>query len=260
MGNRTAYLHFAGLMDYVAARDLQRRFATARADANVPDTLVLLQHPHTFTLGRSAKIDHLLMNETERAEKGVSLYDADRGGDITYHGPGQLVGYPILWLGQPGANGHLSQIDYSSYLRRIEEVLIRALAEWGIAAKQSRGFTGVWVKAEGLAKIAAIGIKVDGRGISQHGFALNVAPDLSYFDGIVPCGIHHRGVTSMAQLLDRPPDLDSVAASVAEKFGEVFGVDWLRVNSREVEKLLQETGSPNENRIQPCFTPSTSAV
>ena len=236
--NECAYLHFAGLMDYVAARDLQRRFATARAEAKVPDTLILLQHPHTFTLGRSANIDHLLMNETERAAKGVSLYEADRGGDITYHGPGQLVGYPILYLGRPAANGHLSKIDFSSYLRRIEEVLIRALGEWGIVAMRFEGLTGVWVKAEGSAKIAAIGVKVDGRGVSQHGFALNVAPDLSYFDGIVPCGIHRWGVTSMAQLLGRPPNLDSVAAIVAEKFGEVFDVNLVRVNRGEVERVL----------------------
>jgi lipoate-protein ligase B len=236
--NGCAYLHFAGLMGYVAARDLQRRWAAARAEARVPDTLMLLQHPHTFTLGRSATIDHLLMNETERAAKGVGLYEADRGGDITYHGPGQLVGYPILCLGRPAADGHLSEIDFSSYLRRIEEVLIRALAEWGISAMRIQGFTGVWVKAEGFGKIAAIGVKVDGQGVSQHGFALNVAPDMSYFDGIVPCGIRHRGVISMAQLLDHPPDLDSVAAIVAEKFGEVFNLNLVRVNRGEVERVL----------------------
>ena len=251
---RAAYLLHAGRMDYIAARELQRRLATARAETKIPDTLILLQHPHIYTLGRSGHIDHLLMTEAERAEKGVSVHEADRGGDITYHGPGQLVGYPILHLGRPGSDGRLPQIDFLSYLRRIEEVLIGALKNWGIMAIQSKGFTGVWVQAEGFAKIAAIGIKVDARGISQHGFALNVDPDLSYFDGIVPCGIHHSGVTSMARLLNRPLDLDNVAAVVADVFGEIFGMDWLRVDEQEMDRLLQETACRTLCKARPIPT------
>lgn len=241
---RPGFLLQPGLVDYLEAWELQRRLAAARAGDRIRDTLILLQHPPTYTLGRSGKVEHLLMDEAERAAKGVSLYEVDRGGDITYHGPGQLVGYPILNLGRPGADGHLPQVDYVAYLRRIEALLIRTLAVWGIAARRSRGYTGVWVDlgaAGEPVKLSAIGVKVDGRGISQHGFALNVDPDLSYFEGIVPCGIHERGVSSMARLLGRSLDLDEVAAVVAEQFGREFRLDWRRVDLHELEPVLQET-------------------
>jgi lipoyl(octanoyl) transferase len=233
-----------GLMDYLEAWELQRRLAAARAAGCIPDTLILLEHPPTYTLGRSGKAAHLLMDEAERAARGVSLYKVDRGGDITYHGPGQLVGYPILHLGRPGAGGRLPQVDYVGYLRRIETVLIRALAVWGIAARRSQGYTGVWVDpgtAGEPVKLSAIGVKVDGRGISQHGFALNVDPDLSYFEGIVPCGIRDRGVSSIARLLGRPLDLDEVAAVVAEQFAREFRLDWRCVHLDELAHELPET-------------------
>jgi lipoate-protein ligase B len=242
---RRGYLLRLGMMDYAEAWALQRRLAQARAGGRIPDSLILLQHPPTYTLGRSGRMEHLLMGEAERREKGVRVYEVDRGGDVTYHGPGQLIGYPIMYLGRPGANGHLPQVDYVEYLRRIEEVLIRALAAWGIAAQRSPGYTGVWVQAEEPVKVAAIGVKVDGRGISQHGFALNVDPDLVYFDGIVPCGISDRAVTSMARLLVPPPALDAVATTVAQKFSEVFGLRWHHVSLEETPITNYQYPIPN---------------
>jgi lipoyl(octanoyl) transferase len=232
------YLLQLGTMDYGEAWELQRRLAAARAGNRIPDTLVLLEHPHTYTLGRSGQREHLLMGEAERAAKGVSVYEVDRGGDITYHGPGQLVGYPIMYLGLPGMDGHLPQVDYVGFLRRIEEVLIQVLAGWSIVARQWEGYTGVWVDADEAVKLAAIGVRVDGRGISQHGFALNVDPDLSFFEGIVPCGIHEQGVSSMARLLGRWLEVEAVAPVVAEEFGREFGLEWERVGLEQVEGML----------------------
>jgi lipoyl(octanoyl) transferase len=232
------YLLQPGIMEYAQAWELQRRLAVARAQAQIADTLILLEHTHTYTLGRSAKVEHLLMSEEERAAKGVSVHTVDRGGDITYHGPGQLVGYPIMYLGRPQVNGRLPEVDYVGHLRRIEEVLIQVLGVWGILAKRYQGYTGVWVDAPEPVKIAAIGVKVDGRGISQHGFALNVDPDLAFFEGIVPCGIHDRGVTSMAKLLRQPVSLDLIGAEVAKQFGQMFNLAWRHVSLGELEKTV----------------------
>jgi lipoyl(octanoyl) transferase len=237
-GQRTGYLLRLGVMDYAEAWDIQRRLAVARAEGRVSDTLMLLEHPHTYTLGRSGQREHLLMGEAERAAKGVHVYDVDRGGDITYHGPGQLVGYPIMYLGRPGMDGRLPPVDYVGFLRRIEGVLIQALVEWGVPASRLEGYTGVWVSGEEPLKAAAIGVKVDGRGISQHGFALNVNTDLTFFAGIVPCGIHEHGVTSMARVLGRTIDLDEVARTVAGVFGAEFGLAWQRVSLNALEPKL----------------------
>ena len=226
-----------GLVPYREAWELQKRLAAERAADLIPDTLLLLEHPHTYTLGRSGRIENLLLNEEGRAERGVTVEWVDRGGDITYHGPGQLVGYPILKLGRPAdGNGHIPQADYVGYIRRIEEMLIRALARFGLVSGQIPGLTGVWVQADvasrcphcppharlAPSKIAAIGVKVDAKGISQHGFALNVEPDMSYFDGIVPCGIKEHGVVSLADLLLRLPTMAEVMNEVEAQFEKVF--------------------------------------
>jgi lipoyl(octanoyl) transferase len=226
-----------GVVDYAKAWQMQKRLAQARAEGQIPDTLVLLEHPHTYTVGRSGHDEHLLMGQAEREQKGVSFYHVDRGGDITYHGPGQLVGYPIIYLGRPGPDRRMPSADYVGYLRQIEAVLIRTLADWGICAARSEGYTGVWVDHGEPLKVAAIGVKVDGRGVTQHGFALNVKPDLGYFNGIVPCGIDDRGVTSMAQLLGEPVDLQVVAEAVAEHFGKQFGIAWRCTRSEELERI-----------------------
>ncbi len=225
-----------GLVPYREAWELQKRLAAGRAADSIPDTLLLLEHPHTYTLGRSGRAENLLWDESQLAERGVTVEWVDRGGDITYHGPGQLVGYPILKLGALAADGRLPQTDYVGYVRRIEEMLIRALARFGIVSGQMNDLTGVWVQPDmasrcphcppaaklAPSKIAAIGVKVDARGVSQHGFALNIAPDMSYFDGIIPCGIRDHGVISMADLLGDAPEMEVVMDVVAVEFGKVF--------------------------------------
>ncbi len=228
-----------GLVPYREAWELQKRLAAERAAGAIPDTLLLLEHPHTYTLGRSGHAENLLLTEAQCAQRGITVEWVDRGGDITYHGPGQLVGYPILSLGQPsGAEGHIPQADYVGYVRRVEEMIIRTLARFGLAAGQIAGLTGVWVQPDmasrcphcppsarqAPSKIAAIGVKVDARGVSQHGFALNVAPEMSYFEGIVPCGIRGHGVVSLADLLLEPPPMEAVMDEVVRQF------EWLLTN------------------------------
>jgi lipoyl(octanoyl) transferase len=203
-----------GCTDYHAAWDMQQELVAARAEDRIPDTLLLLEHPHTYTFGRSGRHEHLLISEAECTRRGVALYDVDRGGDVTYHGPGQLVGYPILRLPDHG-------LDYHAYLRALETVVIRALASFGVTASREPGYTGVWVTP--AAKIAAIGVKVDLHGITSHGFALNVNPDLRYFEWIVPCGIHGRSVTSLAKVLGHPLPLEVVTQALLAAFADIFG-------------------------------------
>lgn len=200
-----------GTVEYQAAWDLQRRLVEDRAAGRIPDQLLLLEHPHTFTIGRSGTRDHLLVSPEQLVTLRATVLDVDRGGDITYHGPGQLVGYPILDLTARGRDVH-------AYVRGLEEALIRLLARFGIAAGRSPGLTGVWVGDE---KIAAIGVRIT-RWITLHGFALNVNPELAYFEAIVPCGIRDRGVTSLAKLLGSAPTPAEVAPLAAECLAEVF--------------------------------------
>lgn len=213
-----------GLMDYQAAWDVQGRIAAARSANALDDTLLFVQHPHTYTLGRSGHIENLLMGETERRQHGVVVIETDRGGDITYHGPGQLVVYPILALGALQPDGRLPQADYVGYIRRLEQAIIDTVAAWGITARREEGFTGAWVDTpSGPEKIAAIGVKVTAGGVTMHGLALNVDPDLRFFSGIVPCGIADKGVTSMAGLLgDRCPSINAVAAQFRLCFEVLF--------------------------------------
>ena len=226
-----------GLVPYGEAEALQRA-VHAHADT---DYLLLQEHPHVYTLGSSAKDEHVLC---EPASVGAELVLADRGGDVTYHGPGQLVGYPIISL----AEWKAGQRDVVAYVRKLEEVLIAVCADFGIGAGRSAGYTGVWVGDE---KIAAIGVRVS-RGRTRHGFALNVDPDLAMFEHIVPCGIRDRGVTSMARLLGRPVPMEAVVDRAVARFAEVFGaagverqdVAWQRQNLRADASELpsSETG------------------
>jgi lipoyl(octanoyl) transferase len=203
-----------GRIGYAEGLALQRELVEARRRGEVPDQLLLLEHPHVITLGVKVRTDrsHILADEATLADRGVMVHEAGRGGDVTYHGPGQLVGYPILDLAP-------DRRDLHRYVRDLEETLIRTVARFGVDAGRVQGLTGVWVGRE---KVAAIGVRIS-RWITSHGFALNVAPDLAYFDLIVPCGISDRGVTSMAQLTGRPLTPDEVAPIVAEEFGAVFG-------------------------------------
>jgi len=211
---RTIKVIHAGQIEYMAAWAWQRELAARRSAGAIGDTLMLVEHPHTYTLGRATKAGHLLIGPAALAEQGIALVESDRGGDITYHGPGQIVGYPILKLSQHGG-------DVLRYLRMLEETLIVALASYGLTARRLAGLTGVWVGEE---KIAAIGVKLSASGVTQHGFALNVATDLRYFQQIIPCGIADKSVTSLEQLLGTAPPHSEVEQRVAAAFGAVFGV------------------------------------
>jgi lipoyl(octanoyl) transferase len=211
-----------GTVDYAEALALQRRAAAARAEDCIPDLLLLLEHPHVYTLGRAARPEHVRASAAEMAAVGATVHAVERGGDVTYHGPGQLVGYPILDLRRHGQDLH-------RYLRLIEQALIDALTSFGVCAGRVAGLTGVWIGDE---KVAAIGVGVR-RWVTLHGFALNVAVDLSYFDLIVPCGIHDRGVTSLHRHLVPPPSLDDVADRVSGTFAECFDLTPFSVSSLE---------------------------
>lgn len=221
---------------YASARVLQERLAEAVAMGDENAILLLLEHPHTYTFGRRGEAQNLLWDESELDTRGVEVHWIDRGGDVTYHGPGQLVGYPLLALGRVGDDGYLPQADYVGYIRKLEDVLVRALAELGLVGGQIPELTGVWVQPDVASrclhcppearlqpsKIASIGVKVDVRGISRHGFALNVNPDMSYWDGIVACGLVDYPAVSLADLFDQPPSMDQVQAAIIAAFQHVF--------------------------------------
>ncbi len=204
----------AGRMEYMAAWERQRELARLRSAGTIGDVLMLVEHPPTYTLGRATKDGHLLIGPAELERQGIALIESDRGGDITFHGPGQIVGYPIVKLSQHGG-------DVLRYLRMLEETIIVALASYGITGGRIPGLTGVWVGEE---KIAAIGVKLSASGVTHHGFALNVTTDLRYFRQIIPCGIADRGVTSLEHVLGTAPPRAQVEQRVTEAFGMVFGV------------------------------------
>ncbi|MDQ5822737.1 MAG: lipoyl(octanoyl) transferase LipB [Chloroflexota bacterium] len=208
-----------GLIPYEECWALQKHLAAERAQGKIGDTLLLLEHPHTYTCGRSGGRDHILISEADLQARGIEVLDVDRGGDVTYHGPGQLVAYPLLQLASNGRT-----VDYRAYLRSLEQVLIDTLCNFAIGSRRYHGYSGVWVGQEGAEeKIAAVGVKVDGRGVSTHGVALNVNTDLRYFSYIVPCGISEKGVTSMQRLIGEPVDIGRVKEAFARSFCDVFG-------------------------------------
>lgn len=239
-----------GVIDYESAWKLQDQYAAEIAEGQRPPTLLLLEHPHVYTFGRRGNANHLLWNETQLKQRGIATHWVDRGGDVTYHGPGQLVGYPLLQLEpirpdrfsgeSPNPEDDLVKpvrsLDYVGYIRNLEKMLINALSRFGIVGGQVTGKTGVWIQADVYsrcprckpedkvrpAKIAAIGVKVDARGVTRHGFALNVNPDMEYWQGIIPCGLTEP-VVSLADLLDPVPAMQTVKDVVAKNFLELFG-------------------------------------
>lgn len=217
-----------GLTDYGSTWDLQRKIFDFRVEGKISDVLLLNEHYHVYTIGKSGNDDHLLANDEELKKSGAEVYRIDRGGDVTYHGPGQLVGYPILSL-----NNYY--LDIHRYLRDIEEVIIRTLAEFGIQGQRDEKYTGVWVNNE---KIAAIGVKVS-HWVTMHGFALNVNTDLSYFERIIPCGIFHKGVTSIERLLGRKVKMNDVTEKIIQKFQEVFSVEAIQHDPNKIFSLLK---------------------
>lgn len=225
----TLLIQDLGQMDYTAAWQLQNDLAAQIADGTRPATLLLVEHPHTYTFGRRGQAANLLWSAAKCARRGVSVHWVDRGGDITYHGPGQLVGYPLLRLTPPAMNSSAPHADYVGYVRRLEKMLILALTQFGLAAGQLAGHSGVWIQPEIApagrnqpAKIAAIGVKVDARGVTRHGFALNVAPEMEYFAGIIPCGLSQYPVISLADLLGTAPAMETVKTAIVAAFRQTF--------------------------------------
>jgi lipoate-protein ligase B len=201
-----------GQVDYREAWDLQLRLVHERAQQRIPDQLLLLEHPHVFTFGRRGRTENVLSSDEEIAAAGAQIVHSDRGGDVTYHGPGQLVGYPIVYLEE-------SERDVPRYVRRLEEAVIRTLADYGIAAGREPEFPGVWVGEE---KICAVGVKIS-EWVTLHGFALNVATDLARFAAINPCGLDAAVMGSVSGELGRSVEMTAVKRGVRDAFADVFG-------------------------------------
>lgn len=213
-----------GLIDYQKAWDIQREFHKKRTLGEVEDILFLCEHPHTYTLGKIADKNNLLLSKGELQKKGISVFEIDRGGDITYHGPGQIVGYAILNLSEWKKDTHL-------YLRNLEEIIIKTCSNYGIQGGRKEKYTGVWIENR---KICAIGIKVS-RWITMHGFAFNINTNLDLYNGIIPCGISDKEVTSLERELDKKIEIDFVKEKVINNFRKVFEYNIINiVNSNEL--------------------------
>jgi lipoyl(octanoyl) transferase len=215
---RVCEARWPGLVTYSDGLRMQEQAVERLRAGDGPEQLFLIEHPHVFTLGRGANSGNILASREQLLSHSIEVHETGRGGDVTYHGPGQLVGYPIINL-KP------DRCDVHRYVRDIEEVLIRTVADFGVTGGRVKGLTGVWVGNE---KIAAIGVRI-ARWITSHGFALNVNTDLSYFQMIVPCGITDKGVTSLSRLLGRTVEMQEVSRAAARHFGEVFERDVIRV-------------------------------
>lgn len=208
-----------GIVDYQEAWDLQKEIFQLRYEEKIPDTLILLEHPHTYTLGKVADRENLVGDSEFLSQNNIKVYDIDRGGDITYHGPGQIVGYPIINLND-------WQKDTHKYLRGLEEILIQTCTEYGLTGTRNSAYTGVWIEDR---KIAAIGIKVS-RWITMHGFAFNVNTDLELFNGIIPCGIKEKGVTSLSKETGNQIDIQEVKQKLLKHFFEFFNYSLVESN------------------------------
>ena len=238
-----------GLVPYETALQLQRTLMELRKTNRVENTLLLLEHPPVITLGRNAQLSNVLASPEFLAQRGVELFDIDRGGDVTFHGPGQLVAYPIFDL-----RSFEPKLGAVEFVRRLEEVLIRTCGDFGIATQRIKGLTGVWTYAlrnKSEAKIAALGVHIS-RGVTTHGFALNVGTDLDFFSLIVPCGITNKLVTSMERELQKRLTLEEVATAVSRNFGRVFQSQMLWLESLD-DLLAQATVAP---KPEPAESPA----
>jgi len=228
---KTCWVLDGGLISYEKAFDLQRRLVEARKAGAIPDVLFLCEHPHVITLGRNGKAEHLLASNHLLAQMNVEFQPTDRGGDITYHGPGQTVGYPILDLAT-------HRRDVRWYVNQLEEVMIRATAEFGLPGKRVDGCHGVWVDTPaGPEKLAALGVHLS-RWVTSHGFAYNVSTDLRYFDLIVPCGIVGKRTTSLERVLQRSVEIGEARDRLIKHFGQVFDRALIRVSHEFLEEAL----------------------
>jgi lipoyl(octanoyl) transferase len=222
-----------GMISYSEACELQRRAVAARKMGAMGDVLLFCEHPHVITLGRNGRREHLLTSENTLRQMGVEFHATDRGGDITYHGPGQLVGYPILDLAA-------IRRDVGWYVRQLEEAMIRAARVFGVVGMREKCKTGVWVSApEGAEKLAAIGVRLS-RWVTSHGFAFNVSTDLGYFDLIVPCGIADRRATSLEKLLGHGIPMVEARRAMQSSFGEVFGFSMPETARKEFDRNLED--------------------
>ncbi len=220
-----------GRIGYQPACELQRRAVEARKAGAIPDVLLLCEHPHVITLGRNGRLENLRVSDSVLRRKRVEFHPSDRGGDITYHGPGQIVGYPILDLAW-------HRRDVRWYVGRLEETMIRATREFGVEARRIEGLHGIWVAAAAAPeKLAALGVHLS-RWVTSHGFAYNVSTDLRYFDLIVPCGISDKRATSLEKILERSVDSHDVAQKLTRHFGEVFSRCMVPVSLDEFEGML----------------------
>lgn len=234
--NKTCWAVDQGLISYAPAYELQRQLVAARKARVIPDVLLLCEHPHVITLGRNGSRENLRVSDELLRIRNVEFHPSDRGGDITYHGPGQIVGYPILDLTE-----HRRDIGW--YVAQIEEVMIRATADYGLAAKRVCGQHGAWLDTpRGEVKLGALGVHLS-RWVTSHGFAYNVSTDLAYFDLIVPCGIRGKGVTSLERALGRPVDGTQARDRVAAHFAEIFGFEMKVVGEQELTEALRLTAS-----------------
>lgn len=229
-----------GTIDYATGLRLQQQMVELRKQEKIGDVLLLLEHTPVITLGRNAKTSNVIASSELLEKRDVELFESDRGGDVTFHGPGQIVGYPIFDLrGFATQDGKRRTLGVIEFVRRLEDVLNRTCADFAIPTKRIYGLTGVWT--EGEAKIAAIGVHIS-RFVTSHGFALNVNTDLSYFNLIVPCGITNKPVTSMQKKIGRPLNLNDVAESICRNFGVVFQNQILWLES--LDALLGGVGAP----------------
>lgn len=242
--NEVIEVVWLGRVDYRPAWDLQNSLAVEIAYGLRMPVLLLLEHSHVYTIGRRGGRNNLVWDDQKRQQRGVDVVDVDRGGDITYHGPGQLVGYPLLRLAETGWQGErLPKADFVGYVRHLEQTLIRSLSHYGIPAVQREGLTGVWVPERSITtnpsgaaeggKIASIGVKVDALGISRHGFALNLQPQKEYWQGIIPCGLPGVQMVSMSDYLRPVPEMPDVIQQVAKDFSKTFSVDVIWKNQIE---------------------------
>ena len=226
-----------GLVGYADAYALQKRIVAARKTGAIENVLLLCEHPHVITQGRNGKKEHLLAGERVLRQKGVEFFETSRGGDITYHGPGQIVGYPLLLLSE-------IRRDIVWYVRMLEEAMIGATAEIGVTARRVAGRTGIWVDTPNQEeKLGAIGVHVS-RWVTSHGFAYNVSTDLRYFDLIVPCGISDRKATSLEKLLGRAVTTKEVLPLLAHHTAEVFGLDRAEISFAELQERLAIAEQP----------------
>lgn len=214
-----------GRVPYAKALDVQEALVSRRVAGNFPDVLLLLEHPHAYTLGRNFKPEHLLATEEYLSKAGIEVHEVDRGGSVTYHGPGQLVAYPIVSL-----TSDEDEADVVRYVRTLEEAIIKSVRPLGVLAQRRPGMTGVWV---GESKLASIGVHVT-RGVTKHGLAINVSTDLSFFEGMVPCGLDRVEMTTLQMLLARSVSLDDLGGAIAKELGALL---YRRVVETDPEKL-----------------------